>query len=125
MGRCGATGGRLGNIMVEAEVRQRAGQIEAPDSGRDGGVEGEFPCLHRGGGARWDRQRRWRGKLPAQTRRFVVHVAISSVVLIGGKEQLQGPEQEKIKTQNHHFRAEVKGHLMIISIHLEIKRHVS
>lgn len=122
MGRRGATGGRLGNVVVEAKVGQRAGQIQAPNSGRDGGVKGEFPRLHRGGCARRDRQRRWRGELPAQARGFVVPVAGSSVVLIGGKEQLQRPEQEgkthvsKVLTHEHHFRAERKGYRMIISI---------
>lgn len=52
MGRCGAARGGLGRvIVVEAEIRERAGQIQASDSGRDGGVEGELPCWHRGGGA--------------------------------------------------------------------------
>lgn len=81
--------------MVDDGVGGGAGQVEATHPGSDGGVEGELPCADRGGGAGGDGQRRRRGELAAETRRFVVYVIPTSVILVGGKEQLQGPEEEK------------------------------
>lgn len=105
VGRCGAAGSRLGSVMVDTKVWQRTGQVEASDPGGDGGVEGELSCSDGGGGSWWDGQRRWRGELPAETRRFVINVLRTSVVLIGGKEQLQGPErgQKQLWLQNNNY----------------------
>lgn len=90
LGRGGAAGGGLG--VVDGRVGQRAGQVEAAHPAGDWGVERELPRPDRGGGAGGDGERRWGGELPAQSRGFVVHVLGASVVLIGGKKELQGPE---------------------------------
>lgn len=94
LGRCGATASRLGSVVVDTVIGQRTGQIKAPDSGRDRGVEGQLSSSDGGGGPGWDGQRRWRGELAAETRRFVIHVVHASVILIGGKKQLQRPKKE-------------------------------
>lgn len=90
LGGGGAAGGGLG--VVDGRVGQRAGQVEAAHPASDWGVERELPRPDRGGGAGGDGERRWGGELPAQSRGFVVHVLGASVVLIGGKKELQGPE---------------------------------
>lgn len=95
MGRRGAAGRRLGRVVVDGGPGQRAGQVEAPDPGCDRGVEGQLPCSDGGGGAGLDGQRRRGGELAAETRRFVIDVLATSIILIGGKKQLQGPERGK------------------------------
>lgn len=81
--------------MVDAGVGQRTGQVQPSDPGGDGGVEGKLSSSDGGGGAGQAGQRRRRGELAAETRGFVVYVLATSVVLVGGKEQLQGPEWAK------------------------------
>lgn len=56
-------------------------------------MEGELSGSDWGGGAGRDGEGRWRGELAAEARRFVVRVLATPVVLIGGEEQLQGPEK--------------------------------
>lgn len=49
--------------------------------------------MNRGGGAGGDGERRRRGELATETGRFVVEVLASPRPLVGGKEQLQRPEE--------------------------------
>lgn len=104
VGGRGAAGRRLG--LTGGRAGRRTGQVEAPDPGRDGRVEGQLPHPHRRGGAGGDGQRRRGGELPAQAGRFVVHVLGASVVLVGGEEELQGSDQRGRREERH----EVRGH---------------
>lgn len=90
MGGRGAAGRRL-----RLGAARRTGQVQAPHPGRDRRVEGQLPHAHRRGGAGGDGQRRRGGELPAEAGRFVVGVLGASVVLVGGEEQLQRPEQRR------------------------------
>lgn len=56
-------------------------------------MEGKLSGSDRGGGAGRDGEGRWRGELAAEARGFVIRVLATPVVLIGGEEQLQGPER--------------------------------
>jgi len=95
VGRCGATGSRLGSVVINDGVGQRTGQVEASDPCSDGGVEGKLSSSYGRRGSGWDRQWRGRGELAAETRRPVIYVLTTSVILIGGKKQLQRPEEEE------------------------------
>ncbi len=80
---------------VGCRGRRGGGQVQGSCFRTDRGTEGELAAVDGGGGARGDGERRRRGKLAAQPRRFVVQGVGPPRALVGGEEELQRPERQK------------------------------